>query len=247
VAKTASKKKGAKATGILNVAFVWDMSGSMNMVDSATREGTLSYLKDLQREERRLAKKKAGVYTRLSLTVFDTVFEQWLVNEAVADVDAQALINRYQPRGYTALYDAIANTISETAKRMRDEAREDERVMVIIMTDGGENSSREFGRGVNGRQRILELIKSYEKKGTWTFVWLGAGEAALAEAVDLGIARGNTVSYDSSFESVKAVSASLGSVTDTRRRGAAGQTVSAFADAGLGTDYTDKGKKSDKK
>jgi uncharacterized protein YegL len=236
---TASKSKSK--TNVLNVAFVWDMSGSMLRVNQATKDGTLAYLRDLQTEEAKLIKKAKGkgVFTRLSVTAFDTIFEQWAVNEPLDKVNVEALVGRYQPRGFTALYDAIANTITQTEMRMRTEEREEEKVLVIIMTDGGENASVEYNRHAGGRERILELIKSYEAKGNWTFVWLGAGEEALAEAEHLGMAAGNTASYVSTDSSVAVASASLASVTRSRRAGAEGQTVTAFADAGAPLDYTD--------
>lgn len=237
---TASKKKSKKsaAVNVLNVAFVWDMSGSMGVVEEATKAGTLAYLQDLQKEETKLVEENGdGVYTRLSLTVFDTIFEPWVVNTPIADVDVAQMVARYHHRGGTALYDAIANTITETEGRMRTEGREEEKVLVIIMTDGGENSSQEYALRAGGRERLLKLIQGYEAKGNWTFVYLGANVDSYAEAGAIGIAVGNTGSYSPTGASVAAASAGYASMTSTLRSSKSGQTVTAFADAGLSSDY----------
>lgn len=241
----ATKTRSSKATktNVLNVAFVLDMSGSMLRVLGETREGVNGYLRELATEEEKLvakatkAKKKAGVFTRLSLTCFDTVVERWAVDQPILEVPIDNLVNRYQPRGYTALYDSVAQTIVDVETRLRDNEREDEKVLVVVMTDGLENASVEYNLHEGGRERILELIKSYEAKGNWTFVFLG-NEQALSEAIAMGIAPGNTAIYDSTQgASVSYAAASLGSVTSTRRSARAGQTVTAFADAGAPTDY----------
>lgn len=236
---TRSKRKAKTEVNVLNVAYIWDMSGSMGVVESATKEGTAQYLVDLQAEEKKLAKKSGKVFTHLSLTAFDTVFEPWVVNEPIAEIDVNKLVGRYHPRGGTALYDAIANTITEIEALLRKEARESEKVLVIVMTDGAENASKDYAAHNDGRARIFQLIKSYEAKGNWTFVYLGANVDAYAEAGAMGISPGNTASYAATMDSVMATGASLSQVTASRRASPGGQTVTAFADAGQPQDYRD--------
>ncbi len=50
----------------------------------------------------------------------------------------------------------------------------------MTITDGMENQSREFGR-----KDVLRLVKDKEARG-WTFVFLGAGLDAYAEAGGMG-------------------------------------------------------------
>lgn len=234
---TATKSRKATKTDVLNVAFVWDMSGSMASVDGATREGTRGYLMDLVKEEKKLVKKNGeGVYTRFSLMAFDTVFEQWIDNKPISEINIDAVINEYQPRGGTALYDAIANTITNLASQLKG-ARKNEKCLVIVMTDGHENSSQEYSLRQNGKKRLFDLIKSYEKKGNWTFVYLGANVDAFAEATAIGIPMGNTAYYSTDAASVGATSSAMASVTSTRRGSTSGQSVTSFDDAGLQQDY----------
>lgn len=237
--KTKSKsRKKAAPPNILNIAFVWDMSGSMGTVKDATIEGTSAYLSDLQKEEGKLSSEHGeDIFTRFSLTAFDTVFEQWIVDEPVSSIDVAKTVDHYQPRGWTALYDAIANTIIKLEASLKGD-RENEKCLVVVMTDGQENSSVEYG-GPNGRKKIFDLIKSYEAKGNWTFVYLGANVDAFAEASSIGIPTGNAAYYSSTPGSVTATAASLSNVTATRRAGVSGQTVTAFNDAEESQDYRD--------
>lgn len=240
--KAPKKKKQETAVNNLHVAYVLDMSGSMISATVAAREATKGYLADpndgLWKQERDLiAEFGEGVYTRFSLTVFDTVFERWIVDQPVLDVDL-TVIDRYQPRGYTALYDAVANTITDLETQLKQIGREQEKCLVVVMTDGAENSSREYG-GVGGRQRFFDLIKAYEKKGNWTFCYLGADVDAYAESAAMGFSAGNTASYAKTDASMAFVSTSLGKMSNTLRRNAASSSNSSFADAGLTQDYTD--------
>lgn len=241
MAQTSTPKRSKKKTvavNILNVAYVWDMSGSMGSCVQGTVEGTRSYLNDLRKQEAELVEAEgAGVFTRFSLTAFDTVFEQWIVDEPVAKVGL-ARLDAYQPRGGTALYDAIAKTITDVDSRLTGD-RAGEKVLVVVMTDGGENSSQEYAFVNGGRQRIFDLIKAYEAKGNWTFVWLGSGPEALAEAAHVGVPAGATASFDSySPASYAAMSSSLGSVTRSRRSGTTMSSSTPFEDAGEEQDYT---------
>lgn len=235
--KTKPKKDQTKPKP-LNIAFVWDMSGSMASIDDVTREGTRGYLMDLVKEERKLIKDHGDeVYTRFSLTAFDTVFESWLDNESILDVDIDSVIERYQPRGGTALFDAIANTITQLDTSAA--GRKGEKFLVVVMTDGQENSSREYG-GLDGRTRLNKLIKKYEKRGNWTFVYLGANVDAYAEAKSMGIYAANTVAYSATPGSAAGTSDIILAATNMNRYASASASSTLMTDATGGkTDIRD--------
>jgi len=65
-------------------------------------------------------------------------------------------------------------------------------VLCIIMTDGEENSSKEYTR-----KKVFSLIKAKEKD-TWSFVYLGADQDAWSNAKGLGLLKGNVMAYCSS-------------------------------------------------
>jgi len=89
----------------------------------------------------------------------------------------------FQPNGQTALLDAIGKTINSI------ESNEDNKVIVVIITDGEENSSIEFNK-----QKINEMISEKKEKG-WEFVFLGANQDAIQEAGKLGIGADSSLTY----------------------------------------------------
>lgn len=233
--RSRSRKKAAVRPSTLHVGFVWDMSGSMASIAHASVEGTRGYLADLQKEEQKIVDEHGeGVSTYITVTAFDTVLERWLDGVPALELDLGQL-NRYQPRGGTALYDAIADTVVAMDTRVH----EGEKVLVVVMTDGGENSSQEYALRNNGRQRLHDLITAYEARGNWTFVYLGANVDSYAEASAIGIPTGNTAYYAATMDSVAVASAGVSKLSSNLRSAGGMSTSSAFVDAGLSNDYRD--------
>jgi Mg-chelatase subunit ChlD len=111
----------------------------------------------------------------LSLIQFDTTVRDRYINrplENVPDLEREDFV----PSGMTALFDGVGRAIRTADKSIGDR----DKVLVVIMTDGGENSSREYTRDA-----ILDLIGRRRAKG-WEFVFLGAGEEAWNAGVNLG-------------------------------------------------------------
>lgn len=220
--KTKTKKK-IPTTGMLNVVLVWDKSGSMQPLRLSAVEGATSYISDLLKDKN--AKK-----IRMSITAFDTSFNRWFEDLPLGEIPLQELSALYQPEGWTALNDAVADTIFSLDKKMA----EGERALVVVLTDGLENSSQEYG-GFDGTQALANLIKEREATGHWTFIYLGAGKPAevAAVAATYNIARGNTMSYAHTSEGVHTTSVAMAASTSALAGSARGQTSTAFADAGL--------------
>lgn len=232
-------KAGSKAdtaTTDLLAVLVIDMSGSMGGVRDAVVESFNSYLKDLKDDEEG--------ETFCTLVVFDDNYEPWSVAEPIANV--AFLDGRYTPRGMTALNDAIAKSISDTEAKLREMGRSDMKVLHVTVTDGGENASQEYrgaNQGGDGEARLAKLVSSYEAKGNWTFVLLGANQDAHETGMLRGYSPGATANYTSDSATYSTVGASLSAMAMNRR--GSGQMASAtpFADAGVsqeisgGSDY----------
>ena len=90
----------------------------------------------------------------------------------------------YQPAGATPLYDAIGQSIELLDSHVGP-------VMLVIQTDGEENSSTAFTR-----QDIVERVAEKTALG-WQFVYLGCDIDAMERGCDIGIPPGNTMSYTS--------------------------------------------------
>jgi len=88
----------------------------------------------------------------------------------------------FQPRGMTALLDAIGSTIKNWTGSANP--------TVIILTDGFENASKTYSKA-----HIKDLIEQKTKEG-WTFVYLGANQDAFTEAGNMGIAPQCTMNFD---------------------------------------------------
>lgn len=165
-----------KSRGRTRVFIVQDSSGSMYSRRDETISGFNEYVANL--------KKDAEGEVLLSLSQFDTSVNSLFTNRPVAEVEGLDEHN-YVPGGMTALRDAVGRAI-KTAERS---AGKDDKVLVVIMTDGGENSSHEYTH-----EDVLNQIKSKRKDG-WEFVFLGAGEEAWNAGASLGIERTHTINY----------------------------------------------------
>jgi uncharacterized protein YegL len=168
----------------LHVLFIIDSSGSMYAKADDVRGGFNEYVAQLCDDT-------ANTY-RLSAVTFDTEVRSLFGDLPLYQVPKLDETN-YHTMGNTALYDALGVSIDEltTALKTADKPYGVERALVIIMTDGEENSSRRY----QGSQ-IQDAIKAREAAGNWTFVYLGADQDAWSAAAHLGFAQGNVAAYD---------------------------------------------------
>jgi Mg-chelatase subunit ChlD len=176
------KRRRKMKTGLAEIICVVDKSGSMQTIRAEAIGAFNAFLGE--------QKKHPGEAT-FTLTLFDTKYDVRLSGKPIADVQ-DLTEESYVPGGMTALLDAVGRTIDEVGARfakMEEDARP-ERVILAIITDGQENSSREYTR-----QQVSEKIKTQRDDYKWEIVFLAAGEEAVAEARGLGIAADHTVPY----------------------------------------------------
>ena len=116
--------------------------------------------------------------TSVTLAVFDHQqgFQfDVLRKEIQPDAWANVTSDEVSPRGMTPLFDAINRTITMA------EADNPEKAVIVIMTDGHENSSREVTR--EGAKAALDRA---EARG-WEVVFLGAEFASFGDADAVGV------------------------------------------------------------
>jgi hypothetical protein len=100
--------------------------------------------------------------------------------------------NSYIPDGMTALLDAIGEGVMNLKARKSEEFENDEATaVVVIMTDGHENSSRIFQK-----EAIRRMIRELEATENWTFSFMGATHDALEVANDMNIRSQNAMKLD---------------------------------------------------
>lgn len=95
-------------------------------------------------------------------------------------------------RGQTALYDAIAKTLH----LLKSDLKKDEKVLVNIYTDGGENGSKSYSA-----QNVSDLIKSLE--GIFTVTFIGTEFDTKTVIRNLNIDESNTLVYDGSAKGLE--------------------------------------------
>lgn len=123
----------------------------------------------------------------------------------------------FQPRGWTPLLDAVGGTIAQLDEDWKTE--KPDRCIVVIVTDGQENHSREYTKA-----KVKAMIEARQRSNLWAFIYLGANVDAFAEASGLGIAAANTAGYTSSI--LGTATAYAASSDAVRHMRATGQTVS---------------------
>lgn len=117
----------------------------------------------------------------VSIYKFDTQYEPIYEGAPINEARPLALAD-YQPRGFTALLDAVGHTIDAAGKRYAMSDHPPDGVVMVVFTDGAENASLEY---------TLEAVKArIDHQRTvygWEFVFMGADIDAYAVGGSLGI------------------------------------------------------------
>lgn len=174
---------------------IQDRSSSMGSRVGATISGYNEYVQTLRDDPER------GEIL-LSLTQFDTRVSSVYSGLPLSEVPTLDK-NSYRVSGCTALYDAVGRTVRKVEKL----AKSGDKVLVIIMTDGGENSSREFTQ-----EAIMDMFSKKREQG-WEFVFLGAGEGSWDAGMRLGFDHAHTVLYSEAPGAHQDTYRSLGGLT----------------------------------
>ena len=159
-------------SNLLHICFVLDESGSMyNSIDDVI--AGFQKLIDEQRKE------KNGECIISLYRFSDTVKEDY-IGKPVDEVPRLT----YSPWGCTAMNDGVGTAIDEIGKWLSDmdESERPSKNMIVIMTDGKENASKEYDFDV-----VKKKIKHQEEKYSWTFVYMGTNLKDLKDANRLGI------------------------------------------------------------
>ena len=185
----------------LRIIVIVDRSGSMLSI-AGDMEGALN---SFVKEQRKQKGKTRWTYWR-----FNQGVERVFSKKKGREVPSFTL----QPEGMTALYDAIGKAVNV------DDV--DRKTVCVIVTDGAENSSREFTHA-----NIVKLIQDREAAG-WQFVFLGANQDSFAVSQGLGMRFAAVADFSPTGQSVARTARSMSN------------TVAAYASAGEAeASYTD--------
>ncbi len=157
---------------LTDITMVVDRSGSMGAIRTDAEGGINSFISQQSKEPGEAL---------LTLVQFNTQYEFIHSGTPIKQVPPYKL----EPTGSTALLDAVGRAINETGARLAamDETQRPGLVVVVIVTDGQENASREFNRA-----HIRQMIEHQQSVYDWQFTFLAANQDAFAEGASLGIA-----------------------------------------------------------
>lgn len=203
------------------VALLVDRSGSMETLRTDTEGAINNFIK----KQAEAVRDGSGGDSKRTIFIaqFDTEYE------VVTPTSLAGTVHQYtlHPRGGTALYDAIGKTVSDFGKELAT-LPEDERpgnVVVGIMTDGQENSSKEFNADM-----VKKLIERQQDEYNWHFLFMGANQDAVLTAKNMGMRANSSITYTASSIGTHAVYDTLDSYV-------------AVAASGIAPEVTDEDRK----
>lgn len=182
------------------IISIIDRSGSMQSIAADAIGGFNTFLAD---------QKTVPGEGRMTLAIFDDKYDLLYSGKSLAE--AEPLTNKtFVPRGGTALLDAIGRTLNDQGARIKTEGWAD-KVIVCILTDGGENQSREFTQ-----PKIKEMVQHAEAHG-WSFVFLAANQDAFSVGTMYGINAAHTMNFAASGAGTQSAYATMSSTTRSLR------------------------------
>lgn len=192
-------------TASTHITLLLDRTGSMASIRDEVIGGFNAFVADQQRQ--------AGRAT-LTLVQFDSQHPYEVVHRALPIQDVPPLTTQtYVPRAATPLLDALGRAILDLEATLAALAEEErpEQVVLVVITDGQENASREFSKA-----QVTDLIQAKQAQG-WQVVFLSADLDAIDEAVTTGIGVDQTLAFDATGQGTRQALASLSRHTSNLR------------------------------
>jgi uncharacterized protein YegL len=194
-------------TNIQEVVAIIDRSGSMTGKESDTIGGinsTFEVLKSSLKEEDEI---------KVSIKLFD--HEEKLLIRSL-DINKVRPIERYQyqPRGQTALYDAIGNTLTYFMEKKISNSNAYNKCLIYIVTDGIENYSKKYNS-----DKLKKLIENAKENYEIEIIYLAANQDAILEASKIGINLEHALNYSESTKNSMGAYRSAAGVANRQRSG----------------------------
>lgn len=158
-----------KITAISNDYILLDRSGSMATRWDEALSSVNAYVDELQK------KKADGTITLITFDehggiMFDVIRDSVKIKDYKPVTSAECT-----PRGGTPLFDAVGKTIAKA------EGANQEKTVIVVMTDGEENASREFNKA-----SAQAAVKRCHDRG-WQVLFLGADFNSAQQASSVGV------------------------------------------------------------
>lgn len=175
------------------VVLVADRSGSMRGKEVDTVGGLNSCIDELK------TTKGENDNIKVTLKLFD--HEQINVwNSVPLETVENFQVSNFIPRGQTALYDAMGDSIKEYFDMKELDNTAFDSCCIYVSTDGCENASKKWRQ-----DSLKELIKQAEELHNIKVMYLGANQDAILAAASVGISADRAINYNESGETIQAV------------------------------------------
>lgn len=168
-----------------HITVILDRTGSMESIRDDTIGGFNTFLKQQKQEPGRAT---------MTLVQFDTQDPYEVIHRFKPLKDIPELTREtFVPRASTPLLDAMGRGINDLADSLKDmpQGKRPSGIVMVIITDGQENSSREFRK-----DQIAKMVKEKQGKAGWQFVFLSADQAAINDAIAVGVRQGSAMAFD---------------------------------------------------
>jgi len=153
--------------------IILDASGSMSSIETQAINGfneTVQTIRDAQ-------EKHPEQQHTVTLVVFNSSETKTVYDGVPAGEVKEMTADDYHPDCCTPLYDAMGFSINTLRKKVE----KGDTVLVTVITDGEENSSREYNQ-----KSIKALVDELKAKG-WVFTYMGANQDVEKVAVSISI------------------------------------------------------------
>ena len=163
-----------------HILYIIDRSGSMHYLIKDAVGGFNSFIEE---------QKKLPGNCFVTLIAFDNIIETIYDKISINNIETLTT-ERVHARGMTALRDAVGTGITKLLGNKK--------VIVLIMTDGAENSSVEWTQ-----QALKTIIKKQEELG-WEFQFVGVGiDAFQQNSANLGLKSDYVINFAANADGIK--------------------------------------------
>lgn len=189
---------------LTELVVIIDRSGSMSGLESDVVGGYNSLIEEQKKE----------VGDVLVTTIFFNEKQKVITDRENIKNIKKLESKDYLPSGCTALLDTIGHAIThlEEIHSHLDDIAKPEHIIFSIMTDGLENSSREYNQS-----QIKKMIDSKKEKG-WDFIFQAANIDAIGEGTKIGINVDDISNFEANKKGMKVCFCSASSAIMKKRK-----------------------------
>lgn len=195
-----------------------DSSSSMSQLTNSTISGVNEQIDSIKQLEKEFPDQKYN----MDFIHFNSKVTIEYTNKPANSIE-HINENNYKCSGMTALLDAIGTGVKNLNEKIGDKIKSGEATaVVVIITDGEENASREFDGG-----KIKSMISELQSTSKWTFTFVGANIDAVTTAHTYGINTQNVMSFSADVNSNTRVYQSMSKSFKSRSSSISSNTYSS--------------------